>query len=155
MAIFMSYEGVEGEHRINESSGYIKLESLRWGMARNSASVRPALRSRIEPSVTEVTCTKLTDGSSVGLLTEGLTGKFNRSVSLLFMRQGTARLLPYLVYSLFDAGITSFNHSGSGEGSPTESFTLNFTAIDFKYTVFTDDLTGVPSNVLYNIPEAQ
>ena len=33
-----------------------------------------------------------------------------------------------------------------------EAFTLNFAAIDFKYTVYSDDLTGIPSNILYNVP---
>ena len=155
MAIFMAYEGIDGEHTINETAGYIKLESFSWGMSRSSTSVRPSLRSRIEPSVLEVSCTKLTDGSSVALLTEALTGKFDRTVTLQFMRQGTGGLMPYLTYSLYDAGVTSFNHSGGGEGTPMEAFTLNFAAIDFKYTVYSDDLTGIPSNILYNVPDGQ
>jgi type VI secretion system secreted protein Hcp len=155
MAIFMAYDGIDGEHTINESAGYIKLDSLSWGMSRSSTSVRPSNRSRIEPSILEVTCTKQSDGSSVALLTEGLTGKFDRSVTILFMRQGTSRLLPYLTYSLYDVGITSFNHSAGSDGTPMEAFTLNFAAIDFKYTVYSDDLTGIPSNILYNVPDGK
>jgi type VI secretion system secreted protein Hcp len=155
MAIFMLYESIDGEHMVNDKAGHILLESLSWSLMRNSASVRPGLRSRIEPSVAEVSCTKLSDGSSVALLTEALSGKFNRTVQIMFMRQGNSRLLPYLVYSLYDAGITSFAHAGSSEGTPSESFTLNFTSIDFKYTVFSDDITGIPSNILYNIPDGQ
>jgi type VI protein secretion system component Hcp len=155
MAIFMLYDGIDGEHTVNDKPGHILLDSLSWSMARNSTSVRPPLRSRIEPSVAEVVCTKPSDGSSVALLTEALGGKFNRTVQIMFVRQGNSRLLPYLVYSLYDAGITAFGHAGSGDGIPTESFSLNFASIDFKYTVFSDDLTGIPSNILYSIPDGQ
>ncbi|MBL6456918.1 type VI secretion system tube protein Hcp [Belnapia sp. T6] len=154
MAIFMLYDGIDGEHTFDGTPGYIELQSVSWGMTRSSASVRPSLRSRIEPAVQEVACTKIIDGSSVALVTEGLTGKFDRTVTIKFVRQGTSQLLPYLVYTLYEAGLTSFQQAGSGDGTPVESFTLNFTAIDVQYTVYEDDLTGIPSNVLYHIGDS-
>ena len=69
-------------------------ELFSWGMLRSSTSVRPSLRSRIEPSVLEVSCTKLTDGSSVALLTERPDCKFDRTVTLQSMREGTGGLMP-------------------------------------------------------------
>ncbi|RYH13077.1 MAG: type VI secretion system tube protein Hcp [Alphaproteobacteria bacterium] len=155
MAIFMLYEGITGEHAVAEQSGFIKLDSTGWGMVRGNSSVPPALRSRNEPSITEVTCTKATDGSSIALLIEGLTGRFDRTVTINFMRQGTGTVLTYLSYKLFDCGISSFHQNGPGDGAPMESFSLNFTAIEVTHTVFQDDFTGVPSNVFYSIPDAQ
>ena len=155
MAIFMVYEGITGEHAVAEQTGLIRLESASWGATRNNASVPPALRARSEPSISELTCTKETDGSSIALLIEALTGRFDRSVTISFMRQGTGTVLTFLSYKLFDCGISSFQQSGAGEGAPMESFALNFTAIEVTHTVFEDDFTGVPSNVFYSIPEAQ
>ncbi|SDB68268.1 type VI secretion system tube protein Hcp [Belnapia rosea] len=151
MTIFMHYDGIEGEHSLNGEAGYIKLESLSWGMSRASGAVRAGLRARTEPAVTEVTCTKVSDTSTIGLLTEGFTGKFDRMVTISFVRQGTGMLLPYLVYTLGEAGIASFQHSSAGDGVPMESFAINFTTIDIKYTAYGDDLTGVSANILYNV----
>ncbi len=155
MAIFMLYEGITGEHAAGATSGLIKLDSVTWGLMRGMSSVAPALRSRSEPAISEVTCTKVTDGSSIALLGEALTGRFDGTVTIDFMRQGTNQVLTYLSYKLFDAGITAFHQSGPGEGTPMESFSLNFTSIEVTYTVFQDDFTGVPSSVLYSIPDAR
>ena len=155
MAIFMLYEGITGEHAVAAQTGLIKLESTSWGAMRNNAAVSPALRARSEPSISELSCSKLTDGSSIALLIEALTGRFDRSVTISFMRQGTNTVLTYLSYKLFDCGISSFQQSGPGEGTPMESFSLNFTAIEVTHTVYEDDFTGIPSTVLYSIPEAQ
>lgn len=155
MAIFMKIDGVDGEHSIEGASGWIKLESLSWGLSRGASAVSAGLRSRAEPSISDVSCMKQSDGSSIGLLTEALTGSFSKQIDIQFMRQGTGRLLPYLVYALQDAGITSFQQSASADGIPMESFTLSFTSIQVTHTVFSDDFTGIPSTVLYSIPDAQ
>ncbi len=154
MAIFMKYEGVDGEHSLNGESGYIELSALTWSMSRDSSSVYGGGRGRLEPSVTEVSCTKPSDSGTIGLLTESFNGKFDRKVTISFVRQGQARLLPYLVYTLTDVGITAFSHSGS-DGVPTDSFSMKFTSIDIQYTSYTDDLTGVSANILYNVSQAQ
>ncbi|MBL6077171.1 type VI secretion system tube protein Hcp [Belnapia sp. T18] len=155
MTIFMKYEGVEGEHSLNGAGGYIELVALSWSMSRSGAAVHSGARARIEPSVSEVTCSKLSDKSSIGLLTEGFTGKFDRKVTISFVRQGQAMLLPYMVYTLTDVGILSFAHGGGADGPPTDSFSLNFSSIDIQYTSYTDDLTGVSANILYNVPQGQ
>lgn len=155
MAIFMLYEGITGEHAVAGETGLIKLDSTGWGATRSTASVPPALRARSEPAISELTCSKQTDGSSIALLIEALTGRFDRSVTISFMRQGTNTVLTYLSYKLYDCGIGSFQQSGPGEGAPMESFSLNFTAIEVTHTVYEDDFTGVPSTVFYSIPEAK
>lgn len=155
MAIFMLYDGISGEHAAAGETGLIKLGSSSWGATRNNAAVPPAQRARSEPSVSELSCTKETDGSSIALLIEALTGRFDRSVTLSFMRQGTNTMLTYLSYKLYDCGISSFQQGGAGEGTPMESFSLNFTAIEVTHTVYEDDFTGVPSTVFYSIPEAK
>jgi type VI secretion system secreted protein Hcp len=154
MAIFMSIDGITGEHVVNDSEGWILLDSISWSMVRNSSAVRPSLRARIEPSVSEITCTKQTDGSTIALLTEALRGKFDRSITIDFMRQGVGRQLAFLSYTLTDAGITAFSQSGA-DGVPIESFALNFMAIQVKHTLYSDDFTGVPSSVMYNLPDGQ
>jgi type VI secretion system secreted protein Hcp len=155
MAIFMKYEGVDGEHSLNGGSGYIELAAVAWSMSRSGSAVYSGARGRVEPSVSEVNCTKLSDSSSIGLLTEGFTGKFDRKVTISFVRQGQAMLLPYMVYTLTDVGIISFGHGGGSDGVPTDSFSLNFSSIDIQYTSYTDDLTGVSANILYNVPAGQ
>ena len=155
MAIFMKYEGVEGEHSLNGETGYIELASVSWSMSRSGSAVHSGARARVEPSVSEVNCSKLSDKSSIGLLTESFTGKFDRKVTISFVRQGQAMLLPYMVYTLTDVGILSFAHAGSSDGMPLDSFSLNFSSIDIQHTSYTDDFTGVSANILYNIPQGQ
>jgi type VI secretion system secreted protein Hcp len=155
MAIFMKYEGVEGEHSLNGEGGYIELLSVGWSMTRSGTAIRAGARARVEPSVSEVACTKMSDMSSIGLLTESFTGKFNRKVTISFVRQGQSMLLPFMVYTLTDVGILSFSHGGSSDGTPTESFSLNFASIDIQHTAYTDDFTGVSANILYSVPEGQ
>jgi type VI secretion system secreted protein Hcp len=154
MAIFMKYEGIDGEHGLNGEGGYIELTGLAWSMSRSGSAIYSGGRGRVEPSVGEVNCSKLSDISSIGLLNEAFSGKFDRKVTISFVRQGQARLLPYMVYTLTEVGIISFAHGG-GEGVPTDSFALTFGSIDIQYTRFTDDLTGVSANILYNVPQAQ
>jgi type VI secretion system secreted protein Hcp len=151
----MKYEGVAGEHSLNGESGYIELLTVNWSMSRNGAAIRAGSRARVEPSVSEVSCTKLSDTSSIGLLTESFTGKFNRKVTISFIRQGQSMLLPYMVYTLTDVGILSYSHGGSSNGTPTEALSLNFTSIDIQHTAYTDDFTGVSANILYRVPEGQ
>ena len=153
MSILMKFEGIDGESTLAGKAGFIEVSSLKWGFGRNVSAVRPGARARVEPSVREVVVTKEMDGASVKLIHQALMGGFDRNVELHFLRPGLEGPQEYAKYVLGDCGINTYSVDSSGS-SPAEVYSLNFATIQFVYIKFGDDLTGIPSDVAYFLPNS-
>jgi type VI secretion system secreted protein Hcp len=149
MTIVVKYEGIDGETKIKGFEKYIEVESLQLGLGRHIASARgTSTREGGEVSISEITCLKKTDGTTVKLFTEACTGKMNKKVDFKFLRTGSGQPQEYLSFETNGTGISglSFSASGGGDSRPTESVSFNFDKISIKYNPIGDDFTGSPEN---------
>jgi type VI secretion system secreted protein Hcp len=149
MTIVVKYEGIDGETKIKGYEKYIEVESLQLGLGRHISSSRgTSTREGGEVSISEITCTKQTDGTTVKLFEEACTGKMNKKVDFKFLRTGAGQPQEYLCFETNGTGISGLSFSaagGQGNSRPMESVSFNFDKISIKYNPIGDDFTGSPA----------
>jgi type VI secretion system secreted protein Hcp len=90
-------------------------------------------REASAPSVSEVTVTKLLDAATPKLLEDALRGDMSTKVIVHFVRTDKDKLIDYLQVTLTNTGVSGHSLSTSGD-RPSESLSLNFTAVEFSNT---------------------
>jgi type VI secretion system secreted protein Hcp len=132
--------------------GWIDIDSIQFGSNRNIATPVGASSKReaSAPSISEIVITKRMDSTSPLLFQESLVGKGGK-VEIHLVRTGSDKLETYLEITLTNTLVSGFSVSSGGD-RPTESITLNFTKIEFKYTPFDDTHTaGTPTSSSYDL----
>lgn len=127
MPVFLKYGTIKGDATEPAHRGWIELGSVQLGSFRRISSDRE--RPHASPSITDITATKRSDGASVALQREALTGKAVDAVIDFVDGGGSV----FLRLELSGTMISSWSITGGGD-TPTESLTLNFTKIEFKNT---------------------
>lgn len=137
MPIYLKLNTVTGESKAKGHVGWIELTSFAFGESRGQ-------------EISEASCTKNPDSTSVTLARLALDGK-PQPATIDFV-DGEGKI--YLQLQLESLLITSYSFSGSGGGGhpPTESMTLNFT----KFTVvkFSADVPDDAGNLLQDLLSA-
>lgn len=135
MAIYVKYDGIEGDVTHESHKNWIDVSSLQFGVGRaiSTPSGRAANRESSEPSISEITMTRELDKSSPKLFIEAVTGKVGRKVQIDFVSTGSPGNI-YLTYTLTDTMVSGYSVSANGNDRPTESISLNFAKIEMKYT---------------------
>ena len=146
MAIYLHYEGIEGQATHQEHSKWIDISSVSWGIGRgiSTPTGSTANREASEPSVSEITISKTMDNASPKIFTESATGRKGKTVKIHFVSTGSPGET-YVEYTLTNTLISGYSISSGGD-RPTESLSLNFTKIKYKLTpsgTANDDLTPV------------
>jgi type VI secretion system secreted protein Hcp len=156
MAIFMKYDGIDGESEVSGFEKQIELNSFQFGVGRGISSARgTSTRESSEASVSEITVTKLTDGSSLKLLEASLYGTLDKTVTLTFTRTQTGGgTQAYLTYVLTGTGVSGYSFSSGGD-RPSESISLNFDKFEFKYGKIGDDISGATAATKYDLATAK
>ncbi|MBC9208254.1 type VI secretion system tube protein Hcp [Roseomonas aerophila] len=156
MAIYMKYQGVDGESTTTGYEKQIELQSFQLGVGRGISTARgTSTRESSEASVSEVTVTKQTDGASLKLFEESLYGKLDHEVIITFVRTQTGGgVQPYLRYTLTGAGVSGFSLTSGGD-RPQESVSLNFDKIEMTYGMIGDDQTGSNASTAYDLATAK
>ena len=133
MAIYMKYDGIDGDATHEEHDKWITVESLNWGVGRAiSTAVGSTMnREASEPSVAEVSISKQMDTSSVYLFQESCTGQVGKEVKIHLVSTGSPGQT-YLEYILQDTLVSGYSVSSGGD-RPSESVTLNFNKVMMKY----------------------
>ncbi|HVW54544.1 MAG TPA: type VI secretion system tube protein Hcp [Rhizobiaceae bacterium] len=152
MAIYLKYEGIDGEATQDQHQKWIDINSLQWGVGRGISTVSgsAANREASEPSVSEVVVTKMMDIASTKLLTEAVTGRDGKTVEIHFVTTGNPGMT-YAEYKLTGALISGYSVSSGGE-RPSESISINFTKIEYKMTPYDDkNKAGTPVTVSYDL----
>ena len=136
MAIYMKYEGIDGEATQDKHDKWIDISSLQFGIGRgiSTPSGSTANRESSEPSISEVVVTKQMDGSSSKLFTESVTGAAGKKVEIHLVSTGNPGNT-YAEYTLTGGLISGYSISSGGD-RPTESISINFTKIEYKLTPF-------------------
>jgi len=136
--MFIKIEGIDGESRDKDHSGWIEVESFSWGSQGASVRGRDASRGRsrqAEPVMPgSLTITKSMDQASTSLMRACSSGKiFDEVIVDLLRTDEKTGLVQYTAYTLLEVRLTSCASSGSDERS-TENVTLNYSKIDYEYT---------------------
>jgi type VI secretion system secreted protein Hcp len=156
MAIYLKYEGIEGEATHDSHKKWIEVGSLQFGTGRGISTPAGATANReaSQPSISEVVITKVLDASSSKLFTESVTGAAGKKVEIHLVSTGNPGNT-YVEYVLTNALVSAYSISSAGD-RPSESISINFTKVEFKFTPFDDkNKAGTPVTVNYDLAVAK
>jgi len=152
VAIYVNYDGIPGEATQQDHTKWIDVLSLSWGVGRGISTVSGSTNNReaSEPSVSEVSIVKMFDASSPKLFTESCTGNAGKTVKIDLTTTGSPGVT-YCTYTLTNALVSSYSVSTGGD-RPTESISISFTKMEFKFTPYDDkNKAGTPVTVSYDM----
>ena len=152
MAIYLKYEGIDGEATHDKHQKWIDIGSLQFGLGRaiSTPAGAAANREASEPSVSEVTVTKMLDSSSSKLFTESATGAAGNKVEKHHVSTGSPGNT-YAEYTLTNALVSAYSISTGGD-RPSESISINFTKIEYKFIPYdSNNKAGTPVTVSYDL----
>lgn len=150
MAIYLKFDSIKGGATDKTFKDQIELNSIQWGAGLGVGSARGGNRTTSEPSVSEITATKIIDKSSEGLFKALLKGEpvGKGTISIAAATKGES--VAYLVLELEDVIISGYSISSGGD-VPSESLSLNFTKFDWCYTDRDGKQTGSPTHLVYSL----
>lgn len=152
MAIYLKIDGIDGNATHDSHKQWIDVDSMSWGVGRAISTVAGSAQNReaSQPSLSEVSITKTMDGASPKLLTEACTGSAGKLVKIHFVSTGSPGVT-YAEYELTNGLIASYSLSTGGD-KPSESLSISFTKIQYKYTPYDDKhKAGNPVTVSYDL----
>lgn len=127
--IYMKFDGIDGEANVPGVVNGIELQSFSVGHSRSNITAPPVLQ--------EIVFVKVLDKSTPKLAESCATGR-HIPQAILTCRKAGGSTNDYYTITLEDCLISSYSvsgggASGSGEPMPTESISLNYTKIEWKY----------------------
>lgn len=154
MSILVKFDGIDGEATEQGHAKWIAVHSLQFGFGRGISTPQgnAAHRETSAPSVSEIIVTKEMDAASSKLFTSSLTEVEGKEVKIDLCRTGgSGGLIVYATYTLTNALISGYSVSSGGD-RPTESVSLNFTKLEYKYVPFdAKNKAGTPVTVSYDL----
>ena len=152
MAIYVKYEGVDGEATHETHKKWLDVSSIQWGVGRaiSTPAGSTANREASEPSVSEVTITKLMDSSSPKMFVEACTGNAGKKVDIHLVSTGSPGNT-YVEYKLTNGLVSAYSMSSGGD-RPSESISISFTKLEYKFIPYDDkNKAGTPIAVSYDL----
>jgi len=139
---------IKGTSTVSGHADWITIDSLQMGVGRAiSVSGGGTDRDTSNPSFSEISLSKATDIASADLFMQAVCGKSLGKAEIHFIQTGGAdkKEQVFLTIELEEPIISSYSASSGGE-RPSETFSINFTKISYKYDSFTGDkvVTGTP-----------
>ena len=133
--IYMQYEGVPGEASASGHDKWIEISSFQWAPPPPAVPRAPAPAGVAVGGPGRLSLVKRTDKASPLLSKAAATGKLVPAVQIDVPKTGGGGSNAYLRYELKNVMVSSFSvgSGGAGGAAPTESLSLNFTRIEFKY----------------------
>jgi type VI secretion system secreted protein Hcp len=142
---FLKIDGIEGESASDKHKGEIEILSYSWGVSQQQDSSSAGGGADAgKATFQEISFVKNLDKSSPLLFVKTATGEHIKEVVLTGELAGK-KGQKFLEIKMTDVLISSYQQSGSDGGVPTDSFSLNFAKIEFKYYPMNRDGTlGAP-----------
>lgn len=152
MAIYMKFGSIDGPITTKGFEKWIELQSFQWGVGRGigSAARSDTGRESSEPSISEITVTKVMDISSNKLFQDATGGDLSADVTLKFTATTKDTVTTFLTYVLSNTGISGYSLSSGGE-NPSESLSLNFTKVMITYSGLDPKTQAKPDTVGYDL----
>ena len=138
MALFIKFDGIDGEAKDKDHKQWTDLQSFSWGLHKAGAGATGQTRRRGVVTVEDVTCTKEYDKSSPKLSEAVCQGKVFPKVEIHDTATYGGSRATFMKFELKNVSITSHNLSaaGSGDAVPVESFSLNFEEVKQTYVEY-------------------
>src|SRR4029077_5553597 len=154
MALYMKFGSIKGAVTTDGFKDWIELNSFQWGVNRHIATAArgSTTREHSEPSLAEVSVTKLQDAASPKLFVEAVAGKLDTKVTIKFTTTTKGKVETFLTYELENTGFSNYSLHSGGE-APMESLSLNFTKITETFTPHDPGVSGSPESVGYDLAE--
>lgn len=149
MALFIKFDGVDGEANDKDHKSWCDVLSFSWGMHKAGSGATGQSRRRGVVTVEDVVVTKEYDKSSPKLSEAVCVGKVFPKVEIHnTATYGDGARATYLKYELKNVMVSSCNVSAasSGDAVPTETFSLNFEEVKQTYVEY-DAKGGKKGNV--------
>jgi len=149
MALFIKFDGIDGEVNDKDHKGWTDLQSFSWGLHKAGAGATGQTRRRGVVTVEDVACTKEYDKSSPKLAEAICLGKVFPKVEIHnTATYGDGARATYLKYELKNVMVSSMHTSaaGGGDAVPSDSFSLNFEEVKQTYVEY-DAKGGKKGNV--------
>ena len=149
MALFIKFDGVDGEAQDKDHKGWSDILSFSWGLHKAGAGATGQTRRRGVATVEDVVCTKEYDKSSPKLAEAVCLGKIFPKVEIHdTTTYGDGNRAVFLKYELKNVMVSSHNVSaaGGGDAVPTETMSLNFEEVKQTYVEY-DAKGGKKGNV--------
>lgn len=158
MAIYIEYEGIQGNVTADGFADHLLVSSLSFGVGRG-ISMEPgnmANREATRPSLSEITFTKNADNSSTSLFKESVTGAAGKLVKIKFVQTGADKVITFMDYELQDCLVSGYSISAGGDSDPVESISLSFSKIMVNYHDYDKANAGKsPQRVGYDLTTAK
>ncbi len=139
MALFIKFDGVDGEAQDKDHKGWSDILSFSWGLHKAGAGATGQTRRRGVVTVEDVVCTKEYDKSSPKLAESICSGKVFPKVEIHdTTTYGEGNRATFLKYELKNVMVSSHNVSaaGGGDAVPTETMSLNFEEVKQTYVEY-------------------
>ena len=128
MALYMKYGSIKGAVTTDGFKDWIELNSFQWGASRHigTAARGSTTREHSEPSLAEVTVTKLTDVASPKLFLDAVAGKLDSKVTIKFTTTTKGKVETFLTYEMENTGLSHYSMSSGGEAPCSSRSAENF-----------------------------
>ena len=132
---YINFSDIPGEVTTADHAGWIEVLSFSHGcsMAINESTVSAGSRSSGRANVADFSFVKMMDKASVPLTFNCVTGKTTPTVTVDLTRSGEGKQEVYMTYTLSGVLVSSISVGAGGDGVPTESVSLAFGKISWKY----------------------
>jgi type VI secretion system secreted protein Hcp len=135
-AIFLKIDSIKGDSDVDGHKEEIELLSFSHGVAQQvTGDVSNTQRTSGRPMHQDMVVTKYVDKSSPTINQNCCEAKNLGEVVLTITRNDEGNVLEFLVYKMKDVIISSVSTGGGGGGKPTETLSLNYSAISWTVTV--------------------
>ncbi len=132
---FLKIEGIEGESTDKVHPGEIEIQSFSWGVSNTASGPAGGGGGAGKASFTDMNFVSALSKVGPSLMLACATGTHLRTATLTCRKAG-GNGIEFLKIKLSDILVSSYQSGGSvGADLPEDSFSLNFTKIDFLYTV--------------------
>jgi type VI secretion system secreted protein Hcp len=138
MALFIKFDGIDGEAKDKDHKGWSDLQSFSWGIHKAGGGATGQTRRRGVATVEDVCCTKEYEKSSPKIAEAVCTGKIFPKVEIHNTATYGDSRATYLKYELKNVMVSSYQTSGAGGGDavPLESLSLNFEEVKQTYVEY-------------------
>jgi type VI secretion system secreted protein Hcp len=134
-AIFLDIPDIKGQSTIKGFEDKIELLSASHGVAMQiTSSPSNSERTSGKPNHQDLTVSKYVDLATCPMIAACNQGTNLKTITMTVGRNDAGAVLPYLVYTLENAIISSIAVSAGSGDRPTETVTFNYTKITWDFT---------------------
>jgi type VI secretion system secreted protein Hcp len=127
-------DNLKGECQLTDYKDKIEILSYSHGVAQQiTGDQSNQKRTSGKPNHQDFTVTKYVDLVSCGLIDSCNQAKVIPTVKITVGQNEAGSVIPFMVYQLTNALISSVSVGGGGGGKPQETVTFNYTAINWAY----------------------